>query len=105
MATYRKVFSVVKNPPYCQVHYCIPAINVTNIHKKVVNILVEANGKRKALLEDAPSSNVYSLLQKLTAQNSICEYFSSQKVDFRKEFPLCILCETKSSETQMLEKD
>ena len=69
MATYRKVFSVVKNPPYCQVHYCIPGINVTNIHKKVVNILVEANGKRKALLEDAPSSNVYSKLQKLTELN------------------------------------
>ena len=51
---------------------------------KVVNSPVEANGKKKALLEDAPSSNVYSQLQKLTAQNPVCEYFSkSQKVDFR----------------------
>ena len=56
MATYRKVFSVVKDPPYCQVHYCIPGINVTNIHKKVVNILVEANGKRKAEQQQSRAS-------------------------------------------------
>ena len=44
---------------------------------KVVNSPVEGNGKKKALLDDAPSSNVYSQLQKLTAQNPVCEYFSS----------------------------
>ena len=67
----------------CRVHFCIPGINAINIHMKVVNSPVEANGKKKALLEDAPSSNVYSQLQKLTAQNPVCEYFSSHNVDFR----------------------
>merc|ERR1712158_299847 len=38
---------------------------------KVVNSPAEGAGKKKALLEDAPSSNVYSQLQKLTAQNPV----------------------------------
>ena len=80
---------------------------------KVVNSPAEGAGKKKALLEDAPSANVYSQLQKLTAQNPVCEYFSS-KVDslpcFAEESQnmhsflpatgkesLWILCETKSS--------
>merc|ERR1719234_745700 len=54
-----------------RVHYCIPGINAINIHMKVVNSPVEGNGKKKALLDDAPSSNVYSQLQKLTAQNPV----------------------------------
>ena len=83
---------------------------------KVVNSPVEGNGKKKALLDDAPSSNVYSQLQKLTAQNPVCEYFSSHfrvlptnKVAEQNmhSFPpsflqsgknlFCILCETKSA--------
>ena len=44
---------------------------------KVVNSPMEGTGKKKALLEDAPSSNVYSQLQKLTSQNPVCEYHPS----------------------------
>ena len=62
---------------------------------KVVNSPVEGNGKKKALLDDAPSSNVYSQLQKLTAQNPVCEYFSSHFPCFadgqsRKKCKTCI---------------
>ena len=60
-----------------RVHYCIPGINAINIHMKVVNSPMEGTGKKKALLEDAPSSNVYSQLQKLTSQNPVCEYHPS----------------------------
>jgi len=109
MATYRKIFSVIKNPPYCQiamrngviqdwglveffdseeaektqeelngynlkghnirVHYCIPGVNAINIYMKVVN--APADTKKKALLEDTPSSSVYSQLQKLASQNPV----------------------------------
>jgi len=109
MATYRKIFSVIKNPPYCQiamrngviqdwglveffdseeaektqeelngynlkghnirVHYCIPGVNAINIYMKVVN--APADTKKKALLEDAPSSSVYTQLQKLASQNPV----------------------------------
>ncbi|QQP39030.1 Uncharacterized protein FKW44_019784, partial [Caligus rogercresseyi] len=105
MGEFRKRFSVVKNPPYCQiamkngviqnwglveffdheeaeetrdrmngvrihntpirVHYCIPGVNAINIYMQVVN----APEKKKALLHDAPSANVYSQLQKLAKQN------------------------------------
>lgn len=58
-----------------RVHYCIPGINAINIHMKVVNTPAEP-GRKKALLEDAPSSSVYSQLQKLTAQNPVCEWIS-----------------------------
>jgi hypothetical protein len=109
MTTYRKIFSVIKNPPYCQiamrngviqdwglveffdseeaektqeelngynlkgynirVHYCIPGVNAINIYMKVVN--APADTKKKALLEDAPSSSVYTQLQKLASQNPV----------------------------------
>jgi len=109
MATYRKIFSVIKNPPYCQiamrngviqdwglveffdseeaektqeelngynlkghkirVHYCIPGVNAINIYMKVVNSPTDT--KKKALLEDAPSSSVYTQLQKLASQNPV----------------------------------
>jgi len=109
MTTYRKIFSVIKNPPYCQiamrngviqdwglveffdseeaektqeelngynlkghnirVHYCIPGVNAINIYMKVVN--APSDTKKKALLEDAPSSSVYSQLQKLASQNPV----------------------------------
>ncbi|CAB4069220.1 unnamed protein product [Lepeophtheirus salmonis] len=105
MGEFRKRFSVIKNPPYCQiamkngviqnwglveffdhveaeetrdfmngckihntpirVHYCIPGVNAINIYMQVVN----APEKKKALLHDAPSANVYSQLQKLAKQN------------------------------------
>ena len=64
-----------------RVHYCIPGINAINIHMKVVNSPMEGTGKKKALLEDAPSSNVYSQLQKLTSQNPVCEYPSSVQIE------------------------
>merc|ERR1719483_299166 len=109
MTTYRKIFSVIKNPPYCQiamrngviqdwglveffdseeaektqeelngynlkghnirVHYCIPGVNVINIYMKVVNTPTDT--KKKALLDDAPSSSVYTQLQKLASQNPV----------------------------------
>ena len=112
MNTFRNIFSVVKNPPYCQiamkngviqnwglveffesssaevtqqklnghslrgqkirVHYCIPGVNAINIYMAVVNAKEETN--KKALLEDTPSSSVYSQLQKLAAQNPACKY-------------------------------
>ena len=55
-----------------RVHYCIPGINAINIHMKVVSTPAAA-GRRRALLEDTPSQGVYSQLQKLTAQNPVCE--------------------------------
>lgn len=109
MTTYRKIFSVIKNPPYCQiamrngviqdwglveffdseeaektqeelngynlkghnmrVHYCIPGVNAINIYMKVVNAPTDT--KKKALLEDTPSSSVYTQLQKLASQNPV----------------------------------
>ena len=112
MNTFRNIFSVVKNPPYCQiamkngviqnwglveffesssaevtqqklnghnlkgqkirVHYCIPGVNAINIYMAVVNAKEETN--KKALLEDTPSSSVYSQLQKLASQNPACKY-------------------------------
>jgi len=109
MTTYRKIFSVIKNPPYCQiamrngviqdwglveffdseeaektqeelngynlkghnirVHYCIPGVNAINIYMKVVN--TPSDTKKKALLDDAPSSSVYTQLQKLASQNPV----------------------------------
>ena len=114
MNTFRNIFSVVKNPPYCQiamkngviqnwglveffdsnsaevtqqklnghslkgqkirVHYCIPGVNAINIYMAVVNAKEETN--KKALLEDTPSSSVYSQLQKLASQNPACKYLT-----------------------------
>ena len=55
-----------------RVHYCIPGVNAINIYMKVVNAPVD--NKKKALLEDTPSSSVYNQLQKLAAQNPACEF-------------------------------
>ena len=55
-----------------RVHYCIPGVNAINIYMKVVN--APADTKKKALLEDAPSSSVYTQLQKLASQNPLCKY-------------------------------
>merc|ERR1712013_51289 len=52
-----------------RVHYCIPGVNAINIYMKVVN--APADTKKKALLEDTPSSSVYSQLQKLASQNPV----------------------------------
>merc|ERR1712123_407060 len=46
-----------------RVHYCIPGVNAINIYMKVVNAPID--NKKKALLEDTPSSSVYNQLQKL----------------------------------------
>ena len=58
-----------------RVHYCIPGVNAINIYMKVVN--APADTKKKALLEDAPSSSVYTQLQKLASQNPVCKYIPS----------------------------
>jgi len=50
-----------------RVHYCIPGVNAINIYMKVVNAPID--NKKKALLEDTPSSSVYNQLQKLADQN------------------------------------
>ena len=55
-----------------RVHYCIPGVNAINIYMKVVNAPTDT--KKKALLEDTPSSSVYTQLQKLASQNPVCEY-------------------------------
>ena len=112
MTTFRNVFSVVKNPPYCQiamkngviqdwglveffesqsaeitqqklnghslrghkirVHFCIPGVNAINIYMAVVNSKEETK-KKAPLMEDAPSSSVYTQLQKLASQNPACK--------------------------------
>ncbi|TRY74489.1 hypothetical protein TCAL_15657 [Tigriopus californicus] len=107
LGEFRKIFSVVKNPPYCQiampkgviqdwglveffdpddseatqqkrnhysiknhqirVHFCIPGVNAINIYMQAVN--APADTRKKALMNDTPSANVYSQLQKLANQN------------------------------------
>eukprot|EP00095_Tigriopus_kingsejongensis_P002316 snap_masked-scaffold347_size200506-processed-gene-0.11 protein:Tk02316 transcript:snap_masked-scaffold347_size200506-processed-gene-0.11-mRNA-1 annotation:"ribonucleoprotein ptb-binding 1-like isoform x2" len=107
LGEFRKIFSVVRNPPYCQiampkgviqdwglveffdpedseitqqklnqhrlkdqkirVHFCIPGVNAINIYMQAVN--APADTKKKALMNDTPSANVYSQLQKLAGQN------------------------------------
>ncbi len=144
---YKRIFSAVLKPPYCQivmvkgviqdwglvefegqadaeetqrrtngyllqgyplrVHYCVPGTNAINIFMQVrrerslIRIILgtsceggcwrhftlvthfflllsqavnaPAGNKRKALLNDTPSANVYSQLQKLAQQNPNCE--------------------------------
>jgi len=53
------------------VHFCVPGVSAMSIYMQAVNAPPETN--RKALLNDAPSANVYSQLQKLTQQNPSCE--------------------------------
>ena len=54
------------------VSYCIPGVNAINIYMSVVNAK-EDTKKKKALMEDTPSSTVYTQLQKLAAQNPSCK--------------------------------
>ena len=53
-----------------RVHYCVPGANAINIYMQAVN--APADNRRKALLNDTPSANVYSQLQKLAQQNPNC---------------------------------
>lgn len=54
-----------------RVHYCVPGVNAIDIYMKAMN--APAENKKKALLNDTPSANVYSQLQKLAQQNPNCE--------------------------------
>ena len=84
-----------------RVHYCIPGVNAINIYMQVLYhfkyifrskifgstynninstflcVLQAVNAppdpKKKALLNDQPTANVYSQLQKLASQNPACK--------------------------------
>ena len=58
-----------------RVSFCIPGVNAINIYMAVVNAKDDVKTK-KALLEDAPSSSVYTQLQKLAAQNPACKFYN-----------------------------
>ena len=55
-----------------RVSFCIPGVNAINIYMAVVNAKDDTKAK-KALLEDTPSSSVYTQLQKLASQNPACK--------------------------------
>ena len=57
-----------------RVSFCIPGVNAINIYMAVVNAKEDPSVSKKALLDEAPSSSVYSQLQKLATQNPACEY-------------------------------
>lgn len=109
MSEFRRIFSRVVNPPYCQiaikngviqkwglvefqssqeaeqtlesllgrtlqgkpfrVQYCIPGVHAINIYMNFVNNPMDAVNERKALLEETPSSKVYSQLNSLAKHN------------------------------------
>jgi hypothetical protein len=50
-----------------RVHFCIPGVNAIHLHMKALN--APPDPKKKALLNDQPTANVYSQLQKLESQN------------------------------------
>jgi hypothetical protein len=53
-----------------RVQYCIPGVNAINIYMSVVNA---RETTKRALMDDAPTSSVYSQLQKLSTQNPACK--------------------------------
>ena len=70
--TQEKVQGYILNGHKIRVSFCIPGVNAINIYMAVVNAKDEVKNK-KALLDDAPSSSVYSQLQKLSSQNPACK--------------------------------
>ena len=97
MPTHRKVFSGEKNLPYCQVHFCIPNINMINITiTKVVNSVVEdlhlwQTGRIHPCwrMPSAPTSTHSCRNQRPRTQSVSIPCFLQSFVD--------ILCETKLS--------
>ena len=71
--TQSKVQGRILNGHKVRVSFCIPGVNAINIYMAVVNAKDDIKTK-KALLEDAPSSSVYTQLQKLAAQNPACKF-------------------------------
>jgi hypothetical protein len=55
-----------------RVQFCIPGVNAINIYMSVVN---SREDNKKALMDDAPTSSVYSQLQKLSTQNPVCKCY------------------------------
>jgi hypothetical protein len=53
-----------------RVQYCIPGVNAINIYMSVVNA---REPSKRALMDDAPTSSVYTQLQKLSTQNPACK--------------------------------
>ena len=70
--TQSKVQGRILNGHKVRVSFCIPGVNAINIYMAVVNAKDDVKTK-KALLEDAPSSSVYTQLQKLATQNPACK--------------------------------
>ena len=70
--TQSRVQGRILNGHTIRVSFCIPGVNAINIYMAVVNAKDDVKTK-KALLEDAPSSSVYTQLQKLSAQNPACK--------------------------------
>lgn len=50
-----------------RVHHCVPGVNAINIYMQAVN--APPDTKKKALLNNQPTANVYTQLQKLASQN------------------------------------
>ena len=71
--TQSKVQGRILNGHKVRVSFCIPGVNAINIYMAVVNAKDDVKTE-KALLEDAPSSSVYTQLQKLAAQNPACKF-------------------------------
>ena len=59
-----------------RVQYCLPGVNAINIYMSVVNA---RESSKKALMDDAPTSSVYSQLQKLSTQNPVCKCDTVQR--------------------------
>ena len=85
--TQEKVQGYILNGHKIRVSFCIPGVNAINIYMAVVNAKDEVKNK-KALLDDAPSSSVYSQLQKLSSQNPACKLsLDNDKTPFSNCFP------------------
>ena len=72
-ATQTRLNGAVLQGHRIRVHFCVPGVNAINIHMKTVHAPSEPS-KKRALMNDTPSANVYSQLQKLAQQNPNCKY-------------------------------
>ena len=85
--TQSKVQGRILNGHKVRVSFCIPGVNAINIYMAVVNAKDDVKTK-KALLEDAPSSSVYTQLQKLATQNPACKLIITFMYSHKYVYPL-----------------